>query len=651
MSDPMVMVVVGIIGATFLTILSVGFAAKRFYIVPAADEALVKTGGPRPVVSTGGGLVVVPLIHRVSRVSLQAIRIPIDRRGDEALPTSDKLMAEIVGELFVQVSPANDADILQAVQSIGTSEPAEMGERVRSKIDSLVTDALRTAAFKKSFLELNSQKKEFADEVIDLLQEDLAKLGLTLTAVSIPHIYQGRFTEDAGDVFAAEGRRNVAATVQKNREQTNRITREAEVKIQEQDVTARERALELDLLQRQKEADQARNIEEYEAHQSAETRKSVLGQEQATALAEATQIRTIREGRIAEAKKVETAQIAKDREINIQKSRASADAQVAAEEAIQQQRVAEVARQKAVEAAEIDKDRVLKVAAEQREEAITVAEVAKEIAVAQRREEEALARAKQADAEAGKRRSEEQVHTVEATARAERAREVATIKATEEADQERIAADRDAYTETKRAEAERDAATKRAQAVEAQAKGLAEAKKAEAEGYAADVAIRAEADFEAAGKQAAARKELAAAILEEGRAQAEARRMRVEAENAIATELLLRDVTLKALDVAPDVVRELMAPVANVAHDVKILQVTGLGDDEGVAGLPATILNTGLAAAGVAPFLKEAARAVVSNPDVQELTTTLTGVARSAVREAVGAATEGLNGVEIPASK
>ena len=523
---------------------------------------------------------------------------------------------------------------------------------MRDKIDSLVTDALRTAAFKKTFLELNSQKKEFADEVVDLLQEDLAKLGLTLTAVSIPHIYQGRFTDDKGDVFAAEGRRNVAATVQKNREETNRINREAEIKVQEQDVIARQRSLELELLRKQKEADQARSVEEYEATTVAQTRRAVLEQEQTTALAEAHQARAVKEGRIAEAQKMEAAQIEKDRMIAIQKSQAEAAAKVAFEEALRSQREAEVARARAVEFAEIEKEKALRVAAEQREEAISVAEVAREISVAERREVEALARAKQATAEAEKRRAEERVATVEATARAERAREVSTIKAQEEADQDRIAADRDAYTETKGAEAERDSASQRAEAAVATARGLAQARRAEAEGYASEVSIRAEADFEAAGKQAAARKEIAHAVLEEGKAKAESRRLEVEAENAIARELLLRDVAIQALAVAPEVMRELMAPVASVAHDVKILQVNGLGGADGqVAGLPATILNTGLAAAGVAPFLKEAARAVMDNPDMQELTATLGEAARSAVREAVSAVSEGAQPIEVVASK
>lgn len=561
-----------IVGCSILlAITAVGIAAKSFYKVPAADEALVKTGGKRPTVSTGGGMWVIPLFHRVARLSLQAIRIPIDRVGANALPTADKLMAEMRGELFVQVNPRSEADILQAVQSLGASNPADMAAIVRQKIDSLVTDALRTAAFKKSFLELNSQKKEFADEVIGLLQEDLARLGLTLTAVSIPHIYQGRFTEAAGDVFAAEGRRNVAETVARNREQTNRIEREAQIAIQEQDVSAVERSLRLELTQKQKEADQRREVNEYEAEQTAATRLAVLEQERATAVAEAQQARAVAETRIDEERKIQTAAIRKT---------------------------------ETVETAEIAKVKALKVADELRRQAIEEAEINREVAIAAKRAEEAAARALQADAEAKQRESEEAILTVEAKAEAERHLEVITIKAREEASKEEIAADRDAYVETTRATAELEAATKRAEA----------------------------------------RRILAEALLDEGRAKAEARRLEVEAENAVASQLLMRDVAVKGLEVMPEVMRELMAPVANVAHDVKILQVQGLGsgDNGHVGGLPATILNTGLAAAGVTPFLMEASKAVMGNSEVAELAELISGLASTALAGGVSGVKDGL---------
>ncbi|TNE86431.1 MAG: hypothetical protein EP330_22075 [Deltaproteobacteria bacterium] len=683
------LMIIGICAASFLVlVMGIMASVRAFYKVPKADEALVKTGGRAPVISTGGGIWVIPMFHEVTRVSLQAIRVPIVRTGDNAVPSRDMIPAEIKGEMFVQISPQDEQAIMLAVQSLGTTAPAEMAEKVREKIDSQVTDALRTAAFQKSFLELNSQKKEFADEIVNLLQEDLTKLGLTLTAVSVTHVTQGPFTEDMGDVIAAQGRRNVAETVERNRQETNLITRQAEIQIQQQDVEAREKALELELRRKQREADQNRQVREYEAEQAALTKKKVLSQQQAEAEAQAEQERAIAESRARETElarkadiamseqvairqaRAESAQKAAEEEASIEMARAEAARLVAEEEAARLREEAAVARQKAVEEATIAKDKAVeeasiaknkaleeaviakdkavKVADEQRQQAVETAQVARQTAVAEKRAEEAAARADQARATAAQREAEESIVTVAERARADRQRQVAEIKAEEEAARERIAADRDAYVEAKKAEGERDAAMKRAEAVRATAEGDAEARKAEAEGqadalriaadaYATEVLARANADAEASDKQSAARMKLAEALLAEGRAAAEAERLMVEARNEVATELLVRDVSLALIKEAPAIVHEIMAPVANVAHDVKILQVNGLGEEGGQAGLPGTILQTGLAAAGVLPFLTSALSAVKDNPDVQALASDLGQAASDAVAKGASA--------------
>jgi hypothetical protein len=252
-----------------------------------------------------------------------------------------------------------------------------------------------------------------------------------------------------------------------------------------------------------------------------------------------------------------------------------------------------------------------------------------------------------------------------------------------------IKADQSAYVEAMKAEGERDAALKRAEAVQANAKGVADAERTEAEGHAAaaeakatgeanakkatatgeadaltiaatayaqDVRTRAEADAEAADQQAAARTKLAKATLEEGKAKAESIRLKVEAENKVDPVLLLRDVAMSALVHAPAIVREIMAPVGKIPADVKILQIHGIGGDadgDGIQGLPKTLLETGLVAAGIAPFLKEAVGAVADNPDVQAMAGTLGAVATKALAEAAGAvagAATGNNGV-LPEAK
>lgn len=688
-------------GATLIALIVLAFVAvigvvgmfaaiRKFYIVPAADEALVKTGGKHAVVSTGSGLWVIPMFHKVARVSLRSIRVPIERTGQDSVPSLDMIPTEVRGEMFVQVNPQDEKAILLAVQALGASSSGEMGQVVMDTVDSQVTDALRTAAFRKTFLDINSKKSEFADDVQQMLGPDIAKLGLTLTAVAITHVTQGPFTKDEGDVIAAQGRRNVAETVQKNLQETNLITRQAQVKIATQDVDAQQSQLAQDLRQKKLVAEQAREVAEYEAEQAAETKKSILTQEQSKAVAEAEQVKAIALAQIKQDQEKEAAQIAKDQTIATQRAKAAAEQKKAEEESARVKQEAEIARAKAVEAAGIEKEKTIKVAAEQREQAIAEAEIAKQVAIATKKAEEAAARAAQATAEAEKQRAEQTIITVEAEAKADRERKVVVIKAEEEQSKQRIAAerdayvqskaaDRDAYVQAKTAEGEKDATVKRAEAAKAEAVGKSEAMQAEATGRASAMqaeatgkaeaikiaanaqaaavttaasaeatarVTRAEAEFKAADNEAQAKIKLAEALLEEGKAKAASEQLMVEARNKVSPQLVMRDIAVQAISTSPAFMKELMAPVANVAHDVKILQVNGLGNDDGkgVQGLPATILNTGLAAAGIKPFLTEALRAVKDDPDVNETMKLLGDVATGALRAGAGAVKEGLTG-------
>ena len=100
----------------------------------------------------------------------------------------------------------------------------------------------------------------------------------------------------------------------------------------------------------------------------------------------------------------------------------------------------------------------------------------------------------------------------------------------------------------------------------------------------------------------------------------------------------MTQVAVAAIEQAPAMIRELMAPIAAVS-DVKVLQVNGLngGEGDGVGGVPGQIMNSALLAAGVLPFLKGGAEILTSTPAVKELTDVLGSAATGALHSAVKA--------------
>lgn len=654
------------VGVFLIAVVAVAFA--RFYRRPGADEALVRTGSGGNQVAIGEGIFVYPILHQLMRVSLRSIKLSVERSGKNSLVTRDKIKANVTTELYVKVAPVKE-DVLAAARSFGDRSLDEhaIGDLIEGKL----TDALRSVAANQTFMELHSQRKQFAEHIQAALAEELAKNGLTLENVSITALAMVPVKDlDPQDVFDAEGLRAITESVQSNAEKTNHIQREKELAIHLTNVDARKRALTMEQDQAQAEADQTRKVQEYKATQSAETAKAIyiqeqarelaafekqqavekarISQEQAIAVAQAARIKAEREAQIAAEKAQQAAEIAKQREIEA--------AMIEKEKTVQ---AAEIDRQKSLEAATIEKQKVVEAAEIVKQQTIETARVAKQIAITQSEEQAARAAALKAQAEAEQQQATQAIITVEETAKANREKGIAIIKSEEAAQQSRIAAEREAFK--KKLEAETSAA-----AVKAQAEGEASAKKAQADGEIARaqgvarsqelqaqaaakvvqinaqaeadrVRISAEARAKAAQQEAEATIALAEALRKKGEAEAEARRKMVEAENAVASKFLMRDIALKGLEVLPDVTRELMQP-AKAISEIKVLQLQG-----GAAGIGANgdgAANGGSMFGASSPILKTILEAGAAYPLLREMLSFAqvdTGKLADKVRSFVGA--------------
>ncbi len=634
------------LGTGGLLILLIAFfvSLAKFYRRCGADEALVRTGAGGNRVVIGGGISVYPILHQLLRVSLRSIKLSVERSGRNALVTKDKIKANVTTELFVKVEPVTE-DVLAAARSFGDRNFDEhaIGELIEGKL----TDALRSVSANQTFLDLHGQRKQFAEHIQSTLSDELKKNGLTLENVSITALAMVPVKElDPHDVFDAEGLRAITESVQSNAEQTTKIQREKENAILSTNADARKRALTIEQDQKQAEADQSRRVVEYAATQKAETAKAVYIQEQAQELAALEKRRATETARIQQEQAIAIAEASRQtaqREAQIATEKAQQAAQIAMQREleasmIEKQKVvqaAEVDRQRALETAEIEKQKAVQSAEIVKEQAVETARIAKQIAVTQSEEQAARAGALKSQAEAEQQQAAQGIITVEETAKANREKAIAVIKSEEEAQRSRIAAEREAFklrleAETQgatiKAHAEGAASAKRAEAEGeiAKAKGLAEARELEAQASAnvmrksaeadADrIRISAEAKATAAAQDAQALIALAEANRKKGQAEAEVKQKLIEAENAVATKFLLRDIAIKALEVLPDITRELMSP-ARAISEIKVLQIQGGNGSNGTnpdgSGNPfgsvaSPIIKTILEAGAAYPLLRE----------------------------------------------
>lgn len=545
-------VVVGLI-----ILIAVGAMIAKWYRKAAADEAIIRTGSGGQRVCIDGGIIAIPILHEVSRVSLSTIRLHIQRAGRrDSLVTKDKIRGNVIVEFYLRVQPEKEA-VLAAARSLG----ARMmnNESVRELFEGKVTDALRSVAANQSFNELHMHRKEFADAVAKILEDELHRNGFKLESVAVTNLEQTPLEDlDANDVFDAEGARMITEVVQRMAEEKNRIVRDRENSIYEKNVEARQRNLTLEETQKRAEADQQMRVRSYEAQQNATAVKVELEKAQETESAQLQKQRAVATSKIENEQMVQERQIKQAQAIALQQAERSRQEEMAKIEANKQIKVADIEREKVLEAERIAKEQVIETANIEKVKAVEAAELEKQVVIASKTADQLRAEAKKEAANAEREAASQNVITTRQRAEAERAKAVALIKADESAQKEVIEA---------RAVA---------QVAAEEAKGRAEALANEAEGRARAAREQAKAEADAAALKAAAIIALAQADFERGEKEAAVKRLLVEAENRTALPVLASKLAHELVHQAPEIVRELMKPAEKIS-DLKILQVNGAG--------------------------------------------------------------------------
>jgi len=459
-------------GAFILLMTAILTAITKLYRKTTANEAFVRTGMGKAKVVLDGGAFVVPIIHRVVPVSLETMRLDVERKGEDALITGDNLRVDIAAEFYIKVQPEAD-DILNAARSLGEKSVSE--ESIRELVMEKLVSSLRTVAATKPLIELHMKRDEFASAVQSIVTQDLQENGLTLETVTISSLDQTPldFLKD-DNVFDAQGKRRITEVTQDQLVKRNEITRNAERDIRTKDVDTRKQILNLDKDRELAEATQGRDVANAHAERQRETREFAIQQEREVELA-----------RVQKELTVQNAEIDRDRSLSV--------AQAKREEA---ERLAQIERDKAQQEADVA-----------RAKAVEVAKRLAEVAVAEQETKRAQTQAQTRAAEAKREEEAQRIETVKVTTEADRRAQQKMITEKQQVDirryQDQVQADVTAYTTVKVAEGELTAADKRKQAMLTLAEGESESAKRIAEGERAKEMVPVQVDREKVNVEAA----------------------------------------------------------------------------------------------------------------------------------------------------
>ena len=409
-----------------------------FYKKVHQGQALIRTGFGGTKVATDKGLYVVPVFHRVEIMDVSVKKIQIERQAHEGLICKDNMRADIKVAFFVRVN--NDISFIKKVaQTIGVARASRI-ETLEDLFEAKFSEALKTVGKKFEFIELYEARREFRDEIVNIIGTDLN--GYTLEDCAIDFLEQTPVQHLKPDnILDAEGIKKITDLTAAQNIKANLIKRDEEKTIRKQDVEAREAILELDKQLAEKEESQKREIANIKAREGAEILK----------VAEEERLKS------------ETARIATEEKVK-----------VAEENMNRQIIVAEKNKQRtdAVETERVEKDRLLE--ATERERVVTLAQIEKEKVVEVEKKNIQDVIRDRVMLEKGVVEEQENMKDIEAFKTADREKKVKVTNAEANAQEELIKT-------IKAAEAQKEAAKQRAEEINIEAMARKEASEKEAE--------------------------------------------------------------------------------------------------------------------------------------------------------------------------
>lgn len=427
---------------------------SHLYQRSTTELSFVRTGflGQRVVIS--GGALVIPVLHEVTRINMNTVRVSLRHENDRALITQDRMRINVEADFYIRVEPQRDA-VAAAAQTLGskTMSPDALKDLMEGKF----TDALRAVAAEKTMEDLHIGRHLFGKRVQELASEGLAKNGLGIESVSISRLDQaGREFFNPNNAFDAAGLTKLTGEIEDRRRRRNEIERDAQVAIQRKNLEAEQQLLELGREEEYARLAQEREIAVRRAQQNAEIAKETAGRKQDAEQAEIAATEAVDRSRLMSERAVREERVRIDRQI----------------------KELEIERSRAVEVAEI-----------QRRQEIELAEQLREIEVARQSIQRSSAQALAEQARAVAVKAEESVISARDLERAERDKAVQLVVARRDAEARGIATLGAATTD-------RNAAVEKAEAIRVIADAEAVADKLKA------AAAQVRYDIDAAGRRA-----------------------------------------------------------------------------------------------------------------------------------------------------
>jgi uncharacterized membrane protein YqiK len=513
------------------------YLLRWLYRRSTKEIVFVRTGFGGEKVVISGGAFVIPVLHEITPVGMNVMRIEVGRQESQALITRDRIRIDVNSEFFVKVGSNREA-VSNAAQTLGrrTLEP----DGLRDLLEGRFASAMRIAAAQMTLEELHEQRQAYAEKVKQAASDGLAVNGLELESVAVVDLDQTSLEFfDSSNAFDAEGLTQLTELIEARRRMRNEIEQRTQIEIRAQNLDAQRKALEIERESEYARLEQEHDVEVRRTAQRVELAKDRAARDREAEQAQIVAREEVEKTRLAQERALAEARIQNQEEIErreIGRRRLVDEAEIASGEEVERARIA---TERGLAEARLARDESLRKLEIEKDKSLEIVELQSAIEVARKTSERSAAQAEAEEARAAVIAAEEKVISMRERAIAERRKETDLIAAARDNE-------REAQRLTTKADAEKKAAA-----------DFAEAQR---------IAAQAEADAEKIRAAAAAT-----------RYEVEARGAQKinEAENLLSEAARQSRLRGKLLDKIEGIVRESVKPMEKI-EAIKILHVDGV---------------------------------------------------------------------------
>src|SRR5579872_1604176 len=622
--------IIAIIILATIVIAIVVYLLHWLYRHSSKDLSFVRTGLGGEKVVMGGGALVLPIVHDVTEVSMNTLRIEVRRAGERSLITRNRMRIEVIVEFFLRVIPTAES-VATAARTLGdrTLDPESLKDLVQGRF----VDAMGAVAATMTMEEIHENRSEYIRGVKALVADSLTANGLELEAVSLTNLDQTDINLfNPSNAFDAEGMTRLTEEIETRKKKRNDIEQDTIIAIRAKNLEAEKRALMIERESEYARLEQEREVAVRRAQQRSEVALEKAERERETEEAQIRSREAIERARIKHELAIEAENILRSQEserLEIQRRRAiemeeqNRAMAIAVNEAENKTRLTEEVEERRRRRNEIEQEAQIAIRAKNLEAELRALDIHRESEYARLKEEQEveMRRAQQrAEVEFEKTRREREID--EAQIAAKEAVETARVKLTLAIESEKILREQEterleiqrrraleieeqerliaiAEKSKEQSESQREAEEARKRLVEAQEsvtsareRHVAERRKLidlidasqQAERNAIKITSVAAAEKAAAIEHAEAEKAAAEAARYRYDVDAEGNRKLNEAENVRSDASRRTALNRRLFEYLPAIIRESVRPMERI-ESIKIVQVDGLpGFSNGQSG-------------------------------------------------------------------